>query len=240
MSERQKNVIEMFDGIAPQYDRLNHLLSFGIDRRWRHKTSRLVARWHPAKILDVATGTADLAIQLALDLPQAEIIGIDLSEKMMDLGLEKIAARHLASHIHLECGDACDLPFPDDSFDAVTVAFGLRNFSDMERGLQEMVRVCRPLGLVVVLEFSHPTLAIVRIPYLWYSRRLIPRIGRSLSGHPHAYRYLPSSIEAFPSAAEVANKLSQAGLNDLRSIRLSGGIATIHYGIAAKNQKSSQ
>ena len=236
----QNAVTEMFDGISESYDHLNHLLSFGTDRTWRRKTSKLVAKHHPATILDVATGTADLAIRLAKDNPQALIKGIDLSTKMLAIGQHKILQKKLAQRIHLEVADVISLPFPDNSFDAVSVAFGVRNFSDLDAGLREMVRVCRDKGLIAILEFSHPSNALVKAPYRWYSRRWIPKIGKHVSKHPSAYSYLPSSVEAFPSGEDFVAKLVQAGITDIKKTAFSGGIATLYYGYAPKNQLLSQ
>ena len=236
----QASVTEMFDGIAESYDRLNHLLSFGIDRLWRRKTSKLISRQHPSSILDVATGTADLAIQLAHDNVDAIVSGVDLSEKMLSIGKQKVNGKKLSDRIHLEVADAIALPFSDNSFDAVTVAFGVRNFSDREAGLSEMVRVCRNGGRVAVLEFSHPTKALVKTAYGWYSRRWIPRVGKSVSKHPSAYSYLPSSVEAFPSTEAFVTMLAKAGLSDIHTKTLSRGIATLYYGCAAKNDGPSQ
>lgn len=236
----QAAVTEMFDNISPHYDYLNHLLSFGIDRRWRRKTSKLIAKHHPLTILDVATGTADLAIRLAKDNPEARITGIDLSTKMLGIGSQKVSKKKLSNRVLLEAADAASLPFPDNIFDAVTVAFGVRNFSDIEMGLCEMVRVSHDNGLVAILEFSHPTNKLVKAPYRWYSKRCIPRIGKSVSKHPNAYSYLPSSVEAFPTAEAFVEKLSQAGLSDIQTKSFSGGIATLYYGFARKNRQSSQ
>ena len=231
----------MFDGISSHYDFLNHLFSFGIDRRWRRKTSKMVedsyvaASWLPFMVLDVATGTADLAIRMAKDMEYSVILGIDLSKKMLELGEQKIQKKNLTKQIHLQAASALEMPFPDNSFDAVTVAFGVRNFGDLEAGLREMVRVCRNGGLVAVLEFSHPRNGLVRVPYRWYSRRWIPRVGRRVSKHPNAYSYLPSSVEAFPSGDAFAAKLEQAGVPDVQKKVFSGGIATLYYGSVLKN-----
>lgn len=233
-------IAELFDGIAPKYDALNHLLSLNIDKMWRRKTSHLVAKRHPNTILDIATGTADLAIALAKHNPQAHLVGIDISEKMLDIGKTKIAQQDLEGQIDLRYGDATELPFDDGCFDAVTVAFGVRNFDDRETGLHEMVRVCRNGGLVVVLEFSHPQSALMRALYRWYSRRWIPKIGRSVSKHPTAYSYLPASVEAFPTAKAFVAMLEHAGLSDIQTKVFSGGIATLYYGTAIKNSIKPQ
>ena len=230
----------MFDGIAESYDRLNHLLSFGIDRLWRRKTSKLISLQHPSSILDVATGTADLALRLAHDNKEAFVTGVDLSEKMLSIGKQKINDKGLSHRIRLETADATTLPFGDNSFDAVTVAFGVRNFSDREAGLREMVRVCRHGGMVTVLEFSHPNNMLVKSVYGWYSRRWIPSVGKSVSKHPSAYSYLPSSVEVFPSNEAFVTMLSKAGLDDIQTEAFSGGIATLYYGYASKNEEASQ
>ena len=236
----QSSVTEMFDGIAENYDDLNHRLSFGIDRRWRRKTSRLVAKHHPVSILDVATGTADLAIRMAKDNPNASITGIDLSTEMLTIGQRKINQERFSEQIHLLTADATSMPFPDGVFDTVTVAFGVRNFADREAGLREMVRVCRDPGLIAVLEFSHPTNLLVKFPYRWYSRQLIPRIGKKVSKHPSAYSYLPASVESFPTTEAFIAMMERAGLDDIRTRVFSGGIATLYYGYASKNAVTSQ
>lgn len=234
------SITEMFDDIAPTYDFLNHLLSFHIDRIWRRRTSRLVAEHHPKKVLDVATGTADLAIAMAKRNPEANIIGVDISEKMLEIGKSKVAKQGFENRISLHPGDATALPFEKNSFDAVTAAFGVRNFSDLEVGLREMVRVCRDNGLIAVLEFSHPTHATVKVPYRWYSSLWIPVIGRSVSKHPNAYSYLPSSVEAFPSGEAFATMLGQAGVNEIHFTPFAGGIATLYHGFVKKNHPSQQ
>ena len=236
----QNAVTEMFDGISSSYDYLNHLLSFGIDRRWRRRASKLVAGWHPARVLDVATGTADLAIRLAKDNPDADVTGVDLSTKMLSIGQQKVDNSKLSRRIRLVTTDVAALPFDDDDFDAVTVAFGVRNFSDLEAGLREMVRVCRNGGLVAVLEFSHPSNALVKTAYRWYSRRWIPRVGRKVSKHPSAYTYLPTTVEAFLSGGAFAAKLTDAGVADVQWKTLSGGIATLYFGSVLKNNSFPQ
>ena len=239
MSDQQA-VTEMFDDISPRYDFLNHFFSFHIDRCWRRKTSRLVAKHHPGVILDVATGTADLALQMAHDIPQATITGIDLSEKMLEIGRQKIHKKQLEKRIHLSVCDAAQIPFADDSFDAVTVAFGVRNFADREAGLREMARVCRKDGLIAILEFSHPKNPFVATPYRWYSKTILPGLGRLISRHPSAYFYLPSSVEAFPSTEEFAETLAQIGLSHIQTEAFSGGIATLYHGIVTKNNAKPQ
>ena len=230
----QRTVTEMFDDISPRYDFLNHLLSMNIDRIWRHKASRMVAKSlnvnTSVEILDVATGTADLAIEMAEDLPSASITGIDLSQKMLDLGQGKVVEKGLEDRIHLEFDDAQSMSFDDESFDAVTAAFGVRNFADLDRGLREMARVLRKGGTMVILEFSTPSSFWIRGGYRIYSRHLLPWVGRKVSGHKTAYRYLPQSIEGFPLPEAFCRKMEEAGLKEVRAENLSGGIAVLYYG----------
>ncbi len=239
MSE-QKAVTEMFDNISPRYDFLNHLLSFHIDKIWRRKTSKLVASHHPTAILDVATGTADLAIRMAKDTASANITGVDLSEKMLEIGREKITKKKLDQRITLEIGDASRLSFPDNSFDAVTVAFGVRNFENIEKGIFEMFRVCKEGGTLAVLEFSRPKSFWIKGPYNVYSKRILPLIGRILSGHRNAYHYLPSSIEHFPDAETFVKMMEQSGFREVKKRTFSGGIVTLYYGYAQKRTLASQ
>lgn len=235
-----QTVTEMFDGISSNYDFLNHLLSFGVDRSWRRKTSKLITERHPSTILDVATGTADLAIRMAKDNPSALLTGVDLSEKMMEIGRSKIAKKRLSHRITLEKGDALGLPFPDNSFDAVTVAFGVRNFADREGGLREMTRVCRAGGVVAVLEFSHPSSPWIAIPYRWYSKTMLPWLGRLVSKHPTAYRYLPSSVTTFPESEAFVAMMRITGIDQIMIHPLSGGIATLYQGTVVKNGIQTQ
>lgn len=226
----QKAVTEMFDDISSHYDFLNHLLSFQIDKIWRRKTSRVVASHRPTAILDVATGTADLAIRMAKDSPTANIIGVDLSEKMLEIGKQKVEQERLDQRIKLMTADAADLPFEDGCFDAVTVAFGVRNFERLETGLQEMLRVLKDNGLLAVLEFSHPQRDMVKGPYRCYSKYILPKVGRAFSKHPKAYSYLPSSIESFPESGDFVRLLKRLGVVEVKEETLFGGIATLYHG----------
>lgn len=235
-----QTVTEMFDDISSNYDFLNHLLSFGIDRSWRRRTSKLITERHPSTILDVATGTADLAIRMAKDNPSAFLTGVDLSEKMLEIGRSKMAKKRLSHRITLEKGDALGLPFPDNSFDAVTVAFGVRNFADREGGLREMTRVCRAGGVVAVLEFSHPSSPWIAIPYRWYSKTMLPWLGRLVSKHPTAYRYLPSSVTTFPESEAFVAMMRVTGIDQIMIHPLSGGIATLYQGTVVKNGIQTQ
>ncbi|MBP5797462.1 MAG: bifunctional demethylmenaquinone methyltransferase/2-methoxy-6-polyprenyl-1,4-benzoquinol methylase UbiE [Bacteroidales bacterium] len=229
----QHTITTMFDDIAPHYDQLNHLLSLNIDKRWRKRLSQAITRQRPLSILDVATGTADQAIQLAKDHPQASITGIDLSEKMLEIGKKKVAKKKLEERIHLLTGDASALPFDDDSFDAVTVSFGVRNFSNLEQGLQEMLRVTKDHGILAILEFSQPQ-NLFRIPYRCYFNHLLPRIGQTVSKNNTAYTYLPASVAAFPNPEEFTRLLEVAGLRHIKRQTLSSGIATLYTGNVEK------
>jgi demethylmenaquinone methyltransferase/2-methoxy-6-polyprenyl-1,4-benzoquinol methylase len=221
-------IAAMFDRISPKYDALNHLLSFNIDKVWRRKTAKAVAKSHPNTILDLATGTADLAIAVAKRNPQAHILGMDISEKMLDIGKEKVMHQNLANQIELRLGDAASLPFEDDSFDAITVAFGVRNFEDLGKGLSEISRVLKPGGQAVVLEFSMPERFPVKQFYRFYFKRLLPFIGRIVSKDKGAYSYLPNSVEKFPKPEVFSESLASFGLGKCQTKRLTMGIATLY------------
>lgn len=221
----------MFDAIARRYDLLNRVLSGGIDQSWRRKAVEMLRPENPRRILDIATGTADLAIQ-AMALNPEQIVGVDLSTQMLEVGRAKVAGRGLSDRITLLEGDAENLNFGDDEFDAILVAFGVRNFGDLGRGLSEMWRVLRPGGCAVVLEFSHPTAFPIKQGYALYSRYVLPRLGGAISGDSGAYRYLPDSVAAFPDGPEFLSRMQSAGFNDLSARRLSFGIASIYFGRA--------
>jgi len=221
---------EMFDAVAPRYDLLNRVLSFGIDRYWRTRAVRLLADEQPARVLDVATGTADLAIKVERMLHPREVVGIDLSAEMLAYGREKLDRLGLSPRISLVQGDVEDLPFPDDAFDAALVAFGVRNFEDLEAGLRGIQRVLRPGGSLVVLEFSRPRAAPIKQLYAWYSRHILPRIGGVLSPEQSAYEYLPSSVAAFPDGPEFLDHMAASGFGDLRWEPLTFGIASLYRG----------
>jgi len=227
MAEKKVRVRKMFDDISGRYDLLNHLLSFGIDYSWRKRMVRILREKKPGKILDVATGTADVAIAMASLNPES-ITGIDISGKMMETGAEKIRRLGLDKVISLKQGDAEKIPFSDASFDALTVAFGVRNFEDLEKGLKEMRRVLRPGGTMMILEFSHPTAFPFRQFYRIYSASVIPFVGKKLSGHEEAYSYLPDSVRAFPSGSDFTGILEKIGMKNARQVVLTFGIATIY------------
>jgi demethylmenaquinone methyltransferase / 2-methoxy-6-polyprenyl-1,4-benzoquinol methylase len=220
----ETQVRAMFDRIARVYDRMNSVMTAGMHHRWRERAADLAQVGAGARALDVATGTGDLAIELKRRVgPSGEVTGLDFSERMLELAREK------AGNVRFEAGNALELPYPDASFDAVTVGFGARNFDDLARGLREMARVTRPGGRVVVLEITTPQ----RPPLSWFFRlwfdRAVPALGR-LAGDPDAYTYLPSSVRRFPGPPELAGELSAAGLREVRWLLTAGGIIAVHAG----------
>ena len=221
-------IAAMFDRISPKYDALNHLLSLNIDKVWRRKVAKAVAKSAPKTILDLATGTADLAITMAKHNPQAHIIGLDISEKMLEIGKTKIKKQNLENQIELRFGDAANLPFEDNSFDVATVAFGVRNFEDLGKGLSEIHRVLKPNGEVVILEFSMPEEFPIKQLYRLYFKHILPWMGRIVSKDEKAYSYLPESVEQFPKPTEFQQVLDQYGLKNCLVKQLSFGIAMVY------------
>ena len=217
----------MFDRISPTYARLNHLLSLNVDKVWRRKTAKIVAKKQPQSILDLATGTADLAIAVAKHNPQAHVIGMDISEKMLEIGKNKVAEQNLENQIELQLGDAAALPFEDNCFDTVTVALGVRNFENMDKGLSEISRVLKPGGQAVILEFSLPEKFPIKQLYRFYFKHLLPKIGKWVSKDDNAYSYLPNSVENFPKPNIFSQSLTSFGLENCIIKRLSWGIATL-------------
>jgi demethylmenaquinone methyltransferase / 2-methoxy-6-polyprenyl-1,4-benzoquinol methylase len=220
----------MFDAIAARYDLLNRILSMGIDVGWRRTAVRLACVPENGRALDVATGTADLALALALATPTATVLGIDPSRGMLGVGEKKVRARGLESRVTLSEGDAQALPYPDASFDAVTIAFGIRNVPDRPRALREMARVLRPGGRLVVLELSEPRRGILGPLARFHVHHVVPRIGALLSG-AREYRYLQASIAAFPAPEAFAAMIREAGLVDVTFRTLTFGVAAIHVGL---------
>lgn len=226
---KKEQVEEMFDNIAPNYDRLNHILSLNIDRIWRRRVMRIVRRSKARRIMDLATGTGDLAIAMAKRVDRTQILGVDLSEEMLAVARTKIQKQGLEERIMLEKGDAENLTMvADGSLDAVTVAFGVRNFENMERGLSEIYRTLRPGGKLVVLEFSMPKDRLIRWIYSQYAHRLLPRIGGMISKDKRAYTYLPDSVEEFPSPERFAEIVRSVGFSSVRLRSQSFGIAYIY------------
>ena len=227
-ASKKEEVGRMFDSIAPTYDLLNRGTSLGIDTLWRR---RMIAELDPPahrQILDVATGTADVAIQTVLRTGADHVTGVDLSEGMLAYGRRKVTRRGLSERITLEQGDSEQLPYADASFDAVTVAFGVRNFEHLEQGLGEMLRVLRPGGKLVILEFSRITYAPVRWAFNVYFGKIMPLIGRLQSKDPRAYAYLFESVQAFPSGKDFLAVLDRVGYKDTTWQALTFGIASIY------------
>ncbi len=226
---KKEQVEEMFDNIAPTYDRLNHIMSLNIDRIWRRRVMRIIRRAKPQRIMDVATGTGDLAIAMARKVNEAHILGVDLSEEMLSEARKKIKRLELEKRITLEKGDAENLTMvASESVDAATVAFGVRNFENIERGLSEIYRTLRPGGKLVVLEFSMPKNRLVRWVYRQYAHRLLPRIGGMISKDKQAYTYLPDSVEEFPAPERFAEILKGVGFKSVKLSSQSFGIAYIY------------
>jgi demethylmenaquinone methyltransferase/2-methoxy-6-polyprenyl-1,4-benzoquinol methylase len=219
----------MFDAIAPRYDALNHILSAGLDRQWRRRAVRALELTGTERLLDMCTGTGDLAIAAATgDGGRArEVIGIDFAPEMLRLAQQKLRRTGLTSRILLARGDATLMPLPDRCCDAAAVAFGIRNVADPARACDEFARVLKPGGRLVILEFGSPTVAGCRALYDWYFRAVLPRIGRAISGHTDAYSYLPASVAEFPPPQEFVRTIERAGFSRVRHVRLSLGIVSL-------------
>ncbi|MBK7882777.1 MAG: bifunctional demethylmenaquinone methyltransferase/2-methoxy-6-polyprenyl-1,4-benzoquinol methylase UbiE [Chitinophagaceae bacterium] len=227
---KKQQVAEMFNDIAGRYDLLNRLLSAGIDIRWRKKAIKQLAALQPKKILDVATGTADVAIMASNLLKAEKIIGIDISDGMLDLGRQKIKKLGLSQTIELLNGDSETINFEGNTFDAVTVAFGVRNFENLEKGLSEIWRVLKPGGKLVVLEFSKPKIAGVKWMYNLYMKIIAPNVGKLLSKNRNAYKYLDESIKKFPEGKNFTHILDNLGYINTYCKPLSLGICSIYCG----------
>lgn len=228
-TSKKEQVAKMFDNISHRYDFLNHFLSLGIDKGWRKKAIGLLRPLNPRHILDVATGTGDFALQ-ALALEPEKIIGVDISEGMLEVGRRKVRDRKLEHKIELLKGDSENLPFAENKFDAVTVAFGVRNFENLERGLQEIYRVLRPGGRIIVLEFSRPRKFPFKQGYNFYFKTILPKIGRMVSSDKSAYTYLPESVEAFPDGEDFLRILKIVGFKNTQCKVLTFGISSIYSG----------
>jgi demethylmenaquinone methyltransferase / 2-methoxy-6-polyprenyl-1,4-benzoquinol methylase len=224
VSKTPARISGMFDAIAGRYDFLNHALSAGIDRRWRRRAIASLRLTGRERVLDLCTGTADLAIDaLRARPPAARVIGVDFAGAMLAVGRDKVRAERLAPAIALVRGDATRIPVADASVDAVTVAFGIRNVADVPAACREMRRVLKPGGRAAVLEFAVPETPGFKQVYMWYVRHLLPRIGRAVSRHDGAYRYLQASIEAFVTPHEFVTILRQSGLVDVNAVQLMFG-----------------
>lgn len=226
---KKEQVSRMFNRIARRYDLLNRLLSAGIDKRWRKRVIRLLAKARPKKVLDVATGTADQAIALAKQLDSPEIIGVDIAEAMLEIGRQKVIARNLQHRIQLLSADAENLPFQSNTFDAITVSFGVRNFENLQGGLKEMHRVLKQGAELVILEFSKPRIFPLKQLFHFYFKNILPLIGRWTSKDPKAYHYLYQSVQAFPDGDQFLKELELAGFRQTRQIPLSFGICSIYH-----------
>ncbi|MDO9579332.1 MAG: bifunctional demethylmenaquinone methyltransferase/2-methoxy-6-polyprenyl-1,4-benzoquinol methylase UbiE [Bacteroidales bacterium] len=237
MKENKRAKVEsMFDSIAWRYDFLNHFLSFGIDHLWRRRAIRIISEsYKNPHILDVATGTGDLAIA-AMRLNPSKIDGIDISQKMMKIGKDKIDRKGFTCKIVLTPGDSENIPFGDTVFDVAMVAFGVRNFSDPLKGLSEMNRVIRDKGMILVLEFSKPSGFLFRSVYNFYFRKILPFFGKLFSKDKAAYSYLPDSVMKFPDNDEFLKLLALAGFSEIQQIKLTGGVASIYTGIRLSTQ----
>ena len=225
--KKKDQVQHMFNDISGKYDFLNHFLSLGVDYSWRKKFVTQLSRYKPHHILDVATGTGDLAILIST-LETNQVTGIDIAGNMLSIAKRKVVQKQLQERITFKEGDAEDIPFPDEVFDAVTVAFGVRNFEDLEKGLSEMRRVLKSGGVMMILEFSHPESFPWKQIYGFYSRHLIPVIGKMVSGNNRAYSYLPESVSAFPSGKDFLGILEKTGMKNVSLKSLTFGIATIY------------
>ena len=226
---KKEQVEQMFDNIAPTYDKLNHIMSLNIDRVWRRRVMRIVRRAKAHKIMDVATGTGDLAIAMAKRVDRTQILGVDLSEEMLAVARRKVEKQGLEERMMLAKGDAENLDMvTSESIDAATVAFGVRNFENIERGLSEIYRTLKPGGKLVVLEFSMPKNRLIRWVYSQYAHRLLPRIGGMISKDKQAYTYLPDSVEEFPAPERFAEMLRSVGFTRVKTRSQSFGIAYIY------------
>jgi len=226
---KKEQVEQMFDKISGNYDGLNRVISFGIDVSWRKKVINLVEATNPKNVLDIATGTGDLAISLA-KTGAREIVGLDISEGMLEVGRKKIEAENLSEKIKMVQADSEALPFDDNSFDAITVAFGVRNFEHLEKGLSEIYRVLKPNGIFVVLETSVPTKFIYKYGYKFYSNAILPVIGKLFSKDKVAYSYLSESAASFPYGNEFNNILRKIGFINVEDKPQTFGVATIYTG----------
>lgn len=227
---KKEQVAGMFNDIAGKYDFLNHTLSMGIDKGWRRKAIESIADLQPTKILDIATGTGDLALAAAKRFPDAQVWGLDIANQMLEVGREKIKQQQLSGQITMELGDSEQINHADNTFDAVLCAYGTRNFQDLVKGLEEMHRVLRPGGKVAILEFSHPRQFPVKQVFGFYFKYILPLFGRLISRHSSAYTYLPESVMAFPEGVDFCAILSRCGFEDVAARPLSFGITSLYTG----------
>ena len=227
-AHKREQVEHLFDSIAPTYDALNHTLSFGFDRAWRHKAVQTVENYHPQTVLDVATGTGDFALLLARKLKLRKVTAVDISEGMMSVGCEKAAREGLGDVVLFRKEDCCGLSFDNDSFDAVTVTFGIRNFENLDACMGELLRVLRKGGHLVMLELSYPNRKLWRFLFGIYSKLMMPIVGRIISGDDSAYTYLPETMKAFPQGEVMREILLKNGFEKATFRRLTMGICTLY------------
>ena len=227
--EKTKQVEQMFDNIAPTYDRLNHRLSWNIDKYWRRKALRQLLPYSPQDWLDIATGTGDFAIQTAEMFPDSHIVGVDISEGMLEIARKKVTDQGLQQHIAFVKQDCMALSHSDESFDAVTAAFGIRNFADLDKGLKEMCRVLKKGGKLCIVELTTPVSSPMKQLFKIYSHTVLPLYGRLVSGDTSAYSYLTKTIEAFPQGERMMDILQQAGFSGAYFKRLTFGICTMYF-----------
>lgn len=225
---KTEQVRDMFDSIAPAYDFMNRAMTFGLDKWWRSIAVKSIVKRSPSAILDVATGTGDVAIALAKALPSAHVTGIDLSEEMIRVGREKITHAGFQDRVEMSTGDCMALPMADETFDCITVAYGVRNFEHLLQGYREMYRVLRPGGMLCVIELSTPTSGMVKPFYSLYTRHVIPLVGRMVSKDVRAYSYLPESIAAVPQGREMLSLMREAGFNSTSLRTLTFGVCAIY------------
>jgi demethylmenaquinone methyltransferase / 2-methoxy-6-polyprenyl-1,4-benzoquinol methylase len=217
-------IANMFDAIAPRYDLLNHVLSAGMDRGWRDRAVDALSLASGARVLDLCTGTGDLAIAIVHRVNSATVVGVDFASEMLRLARTKVSGASLDRRIRLVRGDATCIPLPDGSCDAATIAFGIRNVAEPQRALAELARVIRPGGRLAILEFGEPRIPGIRTLYSWYFRYLLPLVGRLISRHQSAYSYLPASVGAFPPPSEFSRMLAATGFSQVRAVPLTFGI----------------
>jgi demethylmenaquinone methyltransferase/2-methoxy-6-polyprenyl-1,4-benzoquinol methylase len=230
-ADKKEQVAEMFDHIAPKYDLLNQVLSLGIHKAWRRRTVKQIADLKPRVVMDVATGTGDLAIEVVKQLKPEKVVGVDISEGMMNLGRQKVKAKNLDNIISFQLGDSENLPFAPETFDAITVGFGVRNFAHLEIGMKGMYNVLKPGGKLAVLEFSKPHKFPMKQLVNFYYRFILPLVGRMVSSDKRAYTYLPESIQAFPEGEKFLEVMKKAGFENVKWQPLTFGVASIYTGI---------
>ena len=231
---KKKQVEEMFDNISPRYDLLNHLLSVNIDKIWRKRAIRMLAKFNPKKILDIATGTGDFAIAATKKM-NVKVVGIDISEGMLTIGREKVNNKGLSNKIELLKADSEDLPFENQIFDAAIVGFGVRNFENLKVGLQEIQRVLKPGAVFLVLEFSKPAKTPFKQLYFFYFKYVLPFIGKLISKDKSAYTYLPDSVKEFPDGESFLQILNEVGFEDTKCYQQTFGIASIYKAVKPEN-----